>query len=266
MKKQTKGIVFYLLLVVALLIYPMYVVVFNGGINGPSGSMMVLIIMWIPAVAAVVTKLILERSLRGLGFIPHKNQYLLVSYIIPLIGCLIVYGICWGLQIGILNVELLQYMSIPTLLGVPGVLLSLLTAVGEEIGWRGYLVPKLLETNSFNKTVLISGIIWNLYHYPLIFFGGYNSGVNIGFAIVMFTISIFCVCTITAYLRFKTNSFWAPALFHASHNYFVQSVFDMLTTDVGATKYFTTEFGLGLMMFYLVVALIIINKMKKSKA
>jgi membrane protease YdiL (CAAX protease family) len=44
------------------------------------------------------------------------------------------------------------------------------TVLGEEIGWRGFLVPELAKRHSFVATSLISGIIWALWHYPILLF------------------------------------------------------------------------------------------------
>lgn len=43
--------------------------------------------------------------------------------------------------------------------GTVGMVGSLVSALGEEIGWRSFLVPELAKTNNFARTSLISGII-----------------------------------------------------------------------------------------------------------
>jgi hypothetical protein len=48
---------------------------------------------------------------------------------------------------------------------------------------------------------------------------------------------------------------WTAAIFHASHNLFVQDVFDRLTVSKTHTEYVTTEFGVGLAIVYSAVAL-----------
>lgn len=65
------------------------------------------------------------------------------------------------------------------------------------------------------------------------------------------------------YLASVIMIMWAPGLaaiiLHASHNLFIQSVFDGLTKDTGITKYFTTDFGVGLALFYGVAAVLFWN-------
>ena len=54
----------------------------------------------------------------------------------------------------------------------------------------------------------------------------------------------------------KSGSLWIAVLLHASHNLFIQRVFDPLTTDTGLTRYVTGEFGAALAVISLVVAYI----------
>ena len=58
-----------------------------------------------------------------------------------------------------------------------------------------------------------------------------------------------------AWLRLASGSLWPAALMHATHNAFIQSVLDKITVDSGRTAYFSTEFGLGLAMMGVIVAL-----------
>jgi len=49
--------------------------------------------------------------------------------------------------------------------------IQLLTSgLGEEVGWRGYMLPRLLARNNSEKTLWISGLIWAVWHYPFVIF------------------------------------------------------------------------------------------------
>jgi membrane protease YdiL (CAAX protease family) len=131
---------------------------------------------------------------------------------------------------------------------------SLFAALGEEIGWRGLLLPELAKGYDFTRAALISGVIWAIYHYPAILFADYHSDAPLWFVLPMFTISVVSVSCILAWLRLKSGSVWTAAILHASHNLFVQSVFDPMTLDFGLTPYLTTEFGAGLAIAYVLLA------------
>jgi len=126
--------------------------------------------------------------------------------------------------------------------------------LGEEIGWRGLLVPELTKTNGFTKTALISGIIWASWHMPLVFLAGYNGGTPLAYSAACFTVMIIAISFPFAWLRLKSGNLWTAALLHASHNLFIQDVFDRLTDPTGISPYITGEFGIGLALTSLVVA------------
>ena len=63
-----------------------------------------------------------------------------------------------------------------------------------------------------------------------------------------FTLMVVSISFVMAWLRLQSGSLWTATIFHASHNLFIQSVFDPLTADTGLTKWIIGEFGLGLVI------------------
>ncbi len=118
--------------------------------------------------------------------------------------------------------------------------------LGEEIGWRGFLVPELYKTMGYTKTSLLSGLIWVVWHLPILFFADYNLGTPSWYAMICFAILIISISFILTWFRIKSNSLWTAALLHASHNRFIQDVFTPLTRDTGNTNYYIDEFGIVL--------------------
>lgn len=94
-------------------------------------------------------------------------------------------------------------------------------AFGEEAGWRGYMMPKLIRLAGMKKAVLAGGIIWGLWHAPLTC-AGHNFGTDYpGFPYL--GIVIMCVeCTflgmMLTYLTVKSGSIWPAAIMHAVNN------------------------------------------------
>ena len=240
-------------------------------LTGPSSMRIPLIIciMWSPGISAIITKLICDHSLRNMGWGWGKWRYQLSSYFLPAVLCLAVYSLVWVSGIGELSIShfvkignkkffspdsgvtfipiLLMSMSL-------GFLKSFTTAFGEEIGWRGFLVKEFSNITSYGKASWIIGAIWAVWHIPGILYVGYNAGTNPYFAIPCFVVMIISATFIMNWLRLRSGSLWTGAIFHASHNLFIQSIYDLMTIDKGITKYFTTEFGIGIALIYAITA------------
>ena len=95
-----------------------------------------------------------------------------------------------------------------------------LAAFGEEFGWRAYLLPKLVPLGG-RKAMLIMGLIWGVWHWPVIFMG-YEFGLSYpGYPwlgpIVMLWFT-FVVGTFLGWLTLRAKSVWPAALAHGSIN------------------------------------------------
>lgn len=101
-------------------------------------------------------------------------------------------------------------------------LINMLLAVGEEIGWRGFLYPQLKAKFGRRKAWILGGIIWGCWHWPLIWLIGYEYGTDyFGFPVV--GMLLFCIFTISAgilcdYLCEKSGSIWPAAIWHGAIN------------------------------------------------
>lgn len=94
--------------------------------------------------------------------------------------------------------------------------INVLFALGEELGWRGFLLPHLMPLGQW-KAILISGIIWGVWHAPAV-----AQGLNYpGYPILgIFMMIVFCVLLgiIFSWLYLNTKSPWVAALAHGSIN------------------------------------------------
>jgi membrane protease YdiL (CAAX protease family) len=185
------------------------------------------------------------------------------SYLIPLAYATAAYATIWisGLG-GFYNTQFVEGITkalglgpLPAgvavtiyllLAGTAGVVQGCATALGEEIGWRGFLVPELARRNGLLETAAISGCIWAFWHFPIIVFADYNAGTPAWFTLSFAMINVIAMSVMLAWLRLKSCSLWTAVLFHASHNLFIQQFFDPITVDTGRTRYVAGEFGLGL--------------------
>ena len=225
----------------------------------------VLGLMWCPGVAALIVRLVSQRNLRGTGWKWGPTRWQVLSYLLPAGLCVAVYGFVWLTGIGsftaaglALGKEVGVKIPLPTAIvaiATLGLIQGAVFTLGEEIGWRGFLVPELAQVSSFTTTALITGAAWSAYHYPLILFADYHGAAPKWFALIVFTWMLVASSFVYAWLRLKSGSVWTGVILHASHNLFIQEIFDPLTKDHGLTRYVTTEFGVGLALAYTVVAL-----------
>ncbi|WP_243788335.1 CPBP family intramembrane glutamic endopeptidase [Saccharopolyspora gloriosae] len=98
-----------------------------------------------------------------------------------------------------------------------GAFLNLIPALGEELGWRGWLLPKLMPLGAL-PALLIMGVIWGCWHAPLILLG-YNYPDAPGWLGVAAMIGM-CVLigAVFGWLRLRSGSVWPAALAHAAFN------------------------------------------------
>jgi membrane protease YdiL (CAAX protease family) len=234
-----RELVTYLAVTFALSAIWYYLIIAGGGLAQASGYRIAL--MWSPAVGAIVTQLAFRRTLRGLGWRVPAPQWIALAYLLPLAYATVAYGTVWLTRLG--NLDLARRPPNMLAFVVLGTLVSLATATGEEIGWRGFLVPALARRMSLARSGLVSGLIWAAWHVPLIALADYNSGTPTGYAVTCFTVGVLAISLLLAWLRLQSQSFWPAAILHASHNLYVQGFFDRVTVDTGITRWLTGEFG-----------------------
>ncbi|WP_211664935.1 CPBP family intramembrane glutamic endopeptidase [Litorilituus lipolyticus] len=134
-------------------------------------------------------------------------------------------------------------------------IISIPSILGEEIGWRGLLVPELSKVTTFTGVVLVSGVLWSAFHWPLILLGLYwNNDTTIYYQLIFFTLFITSTGTIMAYIRLKTGSVWTAVMYHGASNIFIQKVFTPITITNENSSYYIDEFGAILAIVATVVA------------
>ena len=104
-----------------------------------------------------------------------------------------------------------------------GPIINILFTLGEELGWRGYLLQKLSKECSVQKSIIISGIIWGIWHAPIIAMGhNYGTGYVGAPWLGIFAMIVFCVVcgSYLSYLAIKTQSAIPCAIAHSAINAF----------------------------------------------
>ena len=243
-----------------------YAVAIGMGDDNRTGGFF--IVQFAPLVAAFITKLAFQRNLRGLGWGWGKTRYQAAVYglafLMPLISFELVWLFGFGgfydaafiaeTQTGIAetfgintNSPWATMFALVALGGTLGLFLAF-GGIGEELGWRGFLVPELFKHYDFTKTALISGVIWAIYHWPLIIFLlAPRLGVSPLPLMAFSLLAGIGLSTIMAWFRIKSGSVWTAVIFHMALNTHTQGFFQNLTVETSwLTHYISGEHGLML--------------------
>jgi membrane protease YdiL (CAAX protease family) len=224
--------------------------------------------MFIPVLAVIFTQVIFkEPVLRGVGLSFKINRWWVIGWLlIPIIALAIVGmtllmpGAKWtpdndtmkmALQAMPEGLGVWGFIGVTMLSGLlSGVTINAVFALGEEIAWRGFLL-NMFSGKKFWKVALCTGIIWGLWHAPIILNGhNYPQHPIAG----VFLMVVFCVLMtpILMYFRQKSGSVIVPAIMHGTFNA-VAGLTLMIITPANDLLYGAT--GLAGMIVLLIVNL-----------
>lgn len=232
-----------------------------------------------PAIAAIITqRIIFKEKIRDLGFgkihipafvlFPIIGSLLLFTFVIAgsfIFGNLLKvpgFGYVTGDSLAAIK-NLLGDVTLPANANVPpmfilitsvffssliaGFTINMLFALGEEIGWRGFLLNELKPLGFF-KANLVIGVIWAFWHAPVILMGyNYPSNPVLGvFAMNFVTIPLAFMFSLA---RIKSNSVITSAVMHGIFNAFAAIT---IAVAIGANIFIGTALGiLGFVAFSL---------------
>jgi membrane protease YdiL (CAAX protease family) len=222
---------------------PLY---FTGGLGNPLTQLVAVGMMATPAIAAVLVVRFVDRPQsipRELGLWPLRPArrlfaYLAFAVVIPAV--IVLSALPIGAWLGVYPADITEFsafreafeaqaggLPLPIPIGVLvalqfvnvviGGIVNTIPALGEELGWRGYLLPKLMPLGAI-PAVLISGVTWGLWHAPLLLLG-YNYPSAPGWiAVLMMCGMCILIGAVFGWLRLRSNSVWPPALAHGVFN------------------------------------------------
>lgn len=230
-------------------------------------------LMWTPAVASVVARLALREGFGDVSFRFGGSRGLkaiLFALIFPIIIGLISYGIAWKTSVVHFNPQPLPLVApfigessspfVVLLLNISTAvtfvtIFSIRTAAGEEIGWRGYMLTRLIDAD-VPCPILASGLIWGVWHVPLILGGVYLAGSQPIVATFLWMITATAFSFVIARLRLETGSIWPAIVLHASWNSLIQVVFDPASTGAGVALW-VGESGILVALIMVIAAVIV---------
>lgn len=216
----------------------------TGDKYGSTKSLFILsALMLIPAISSVLTRLITKEGFKNTYLKPKFKgniKYYLTAYfmtnIFIILGATLFFvifpnmldtnltsikeslqnqGITMDANI-ILIVQFAQGILI-------GPIINIIFTLGEEIGWRGYLLQKLCKQFSVQKSIIISGVIWGIWHAPVIAMGhNYGTGYLGAPWLGIFAMIVFCIFvgSYFSYITIKTKSVIPAGIAHSAINGF----------------------------------------------
>ncbi|QBD76372.1 CPBP family intramembrane metalloprotease [Ktedonosporobacter rubrisoli] len=232
----------------------------------------ILFLMWTPALASLATRLILREGFADISFRLKGTETIKalgLAVLVPAAIGVLAYGVAWlaGLaHVGAFHPSdsLAAFIALPGSTPFPVTLLLILlyltvvevmTSAGEEIGWRGYMLTRLIAAGA-PRPVLLSGLIWSLWHWPLILFGPSIAGLPQIVSAGVFLLTITALGTVSAYLRLATGSIWPAILLHAAWNSLLVELLDSFTQG---SSLWTGESGVLVALATILVALAVSN-------
>ena len=125
-------------------------------------------------------------------------------------------------------------------------LMNTFIALGEEIGWRGFLYPQLKARFGRRGGWLLGGFIWGAWHWPLIWLIGYEYGAAAGnpagyagfpvTGMLLFGIITIGWGILHDFLYEKSGSIWVPSLLHGAINAAAGLPLAVCLTDTGSAR------------------------------
>jgi Predicted protease of the Abi (CAAX) family len=216
-------------------------------------------VMWTPALASGVARRLNHEDWHDLSFRWHTRTVglaCLFAVLFPLVIGLLAYGLAWVSHLTPLLAfhatgDLAAFVALANttspiiragLMLLYLTILAIIAAAGEEIGWRGYMLPRMLESK-LPGTVILSGLIWGFWHWPQILFSPPVAGMPQIVTACIFLVTITMLGCVSAWLRIRSGSMWPPIILHAAWNAIIVELFNAFTPGTD-TSLWTGEAGI----------------------
>ena len=200
-----------------------------GDAQSPWFAAFGVVYMWIPGLVALA---LARREGLALPIWSRPNRWWLVAWLLPALLALasLVTSLPLGRYVGLASVtqhlpaggvatwpEPALWVLLLASALLAGATLNVWPALGEELMWRGYLWERTRELGFWPASLQI-GVVWGVWHAPLVYFLGFNYPEHRLWGVVFMVIFTVLLTPWMLYLREKGGAIFAAALFHGSLN------------------------------------------------
>jgi membrane protease YdiL (CAAX protease family) len=190
-----------------------------------------------------------------------------LALLLPLLVLAISYGLAWLSGMAALVMPTNDGGLSNLLLNLlPELLIVILLVLSEEIGFRGYLLPRLLALGP-KRAVTLSGFLHATWHLPIIFLTPFYLGGGSRFlTIPIFLLLLTAAGVIYGVLRLETESVWPSTILHGAFNAFLGAFSTLTVLSSSVAIYLVGETGLLTMVATAVVALWMLQRRQTAVA
>lgn len=212
------------------------------GLKSPYAGLLLKAMMFTPAVSALVVVFAIQRPQRRAEYLglwplrPLKRTIWMSVIAIFGVTLIVIAGVFLAAALGLAHLDLVHFSGFAAILHakttvhlpvrlivavemleIPfGAVFNGFFTIGEELGWRGWLLPSLRPLGTW-PALLISGAIWGFWHTPIILLGYNFNQPNWGGVALMVIASVF-LGTLVGWLRLRTASIWPSVFAHGAFN------------------------------------------------
>jgi membrane protease YdiL (CAAX protease family) len=215
-----------------LAVFLVMIVVFNALclwlISATGSPLWIYALMWSVALSSVVARLVMREGFRDVSFRLGglaSLRWALIGLVFPLAVGALAFGTAWLTGLAPFAPPPDGFwMGLVVALTV-GLVMSVVAAAGEEIGWRGYMLTHMIDAG-VPRPVLVHSVVWGLWHLPLIFAGFIYAEHPVTIvAVLLFMVSVLPMGFVLARARLESGSVWPGVVAHGAYNSVIQAAF-----------------------------------------
>ncbi|HWU42591.1 MAG TPA: CPBP family intramembrane glutamic endopeptidase [Bdellovibrio sp.] len=238
----------------------------HGGIENIA---MDFLLMWTPGIVGLILSLLFSKNVKDIGFKFGRLKFYGLAYAIPALTAILILFSLILLGQGQFEVSpklveskgsVGKAVAVILLIGPTlSVLIGFVSALGEEIGWRGFLHSRMMALK-IPHPFLITGIIWSIWHWPLILFSNYATSSIPLLSLFLFSCVIISFAIIIGWLREASGSVLVAGLAHSVHNAWMQAIYPAFLKKGPLDEFLGGESGVLNAVIYIFIAIYVYRR------